>query len=114
MNALRIVEKIAWQRHPTAEGVSIKPLVTKKDDAINVTCMLVQVPKGKQVPEHIHGEQDDILYPLNGKAVMWVEGNESFTLKPGVIVRVPKGTKHKIENVTEDLLFYDVFCPALI
>jgi mannose-6-phosphate isomerase-like protein (cupin superfamily) len=45
---------------------------------------------------------------------MWVEGVGDFSLEPGVIVRVPKGKKHKIADVAEDLLFYDVFFPALI
>jgi len=45
---------------------------------------------------------------------MAVEGSEDFTLEPGVIVRVPKGTKHRIYDVSEDLLIYDVFWPALL
>ena len=45
---------------------------------------------------------------------MWVDGTGEFLLQPGVIVRVPKGIKHKITEVTEDLLIYDVFSPALL
>ncbi|MBN2809370.1 MAG: hypothetical protein JXR80_07740 [Deltaproteobacteria bacterium] len=45
---------------------------------------------------------------------MWVEGKGEFILQPGVIVRVPKGTKHRITEVTEALLVYDVFSPALM
>jgi quercetin dioxygenase-like cupin family protein len=108
------VDHISWQPHPTANGVAIKPLISKKEDSLNVTCMLVSVPAGIEVPEHIHENQDDILYPLKGEAVMWIEGKNTFPLEPGVIVRVPKGTKHKIFEVTEDLLIYDVFCPALM
>ncbi|MCG6973848.1 MAG: cupin domain-containing protein, partial [Desulfobacterales bacterium] len=63
---------------------------------------------------HIHDKQDDILYPLKGKAVMWVEDVGEFTLEPGLIVRVPQGKKHKITDVVEELLVYDVFSPALI
>ena len=44
----------------------------------------------------------------------WIDGEGEFTLEPGMIIRVPKGTKHKIFDVTEDLLIYDVFHPALI
>jgi len=45
---------------------------------------------------------------------MWVEGVGDFTLEPGMIVRVPQGKKHKITNIVEELLIYDVFFPALI
>jgi len=114
MEVNRSVENISWVPHPTAQGVEIKPLITNKEHDLDVTCMLVNIPAGKEVPEHIHENQADILYPLQGKAVMWVDGTGSFSLEPGVIVRVPEGTKHKIFEVTDDLLIYDVFCPALM
>ena len=76
--------------------------------------MLVKVPAGKEVPEHIHETQVDILYPLQGRAEMYVEGAGNLELKPGVVVRVPAGAKHKISNVTEELLIYDVFQPATV
>jgi len=114
MEVYRSVEEVSWMPHPTVQGVTIKPLVSEKEHGLNVTCMLVNVSAGKEVPEHIHEEQDDILYLPQGKAVMWVDGTGNFSLEPGVIVRVPKGKKHKIFNVTQDLLIYDVFCPALM
>ena len=110
----RKVDSIPWAPHPVIPGISIKPLISLKEDNLDVTCMLVNVPAGKEVPEHIHEKQEDILFPLKGKAVMWVDGVGDFTLEPGVIVRVPKGTKHKIFNIVEELLVYDVFFPALI
>ena len=110
----RNVEDIKWIPHPTAQGVIMKPLVTRKDDGGDVSCILILVPKDSEVPEHVHEEEHDILYPLKGRATMWVDGIGSFPLEPGCLMRVPKGTKHKIENVSEDLLLYDVFWPALI
>ena len=108
------IEELDWDPHPLAEGVMIKPLVTKRDHDLNVSCILVKVPVGNEIPEHIHDEQVDILYPLSGKAEMHVEGTGAFPLEPGVIVRVPISAKHKIINVTEELMIYDVFHPATI
>jgi len=108
------VDSLSWAPHPIAEGVEIKPLVTKKGDNLDVTCVLVKIPAGKDIPEHIHETQADILYPLQGSAEMYVEGAGNLELKPGVVVRVPVGAKHKIFNVTEELLIYDVFQPATI
>jgi quercetin dioxygenase-like cupin family protein len=110
----RRLGNIPWIPHPIVKGVQIKPYISQKEDGLDVTCMLVNVPAGKEVGEHIHPTQDDILYPLSGKATMWVDGTGEFTLEPGIVVRVPKGTKHKITNVIEDLLVLDVFCPALL
>ena len=114
MKAYRSVENIQWIPHPVAAGVEIKPMISKGEHGLDVTCMLVSVPAGGEVPEHIHAEQEDILYPLKGKAMMWVEETGEFSLEPGVIVKVQPGKKHKITDVEEDLLIYDVFFPALI
>jgi len=73
MEICKTVDKISWRPHPVAKDVSIKPLVTQNEDGLNVTCMLVKIPVGAEVPEHIHEEQADILYPLQGLAEMVVE-----------------------------------------
>ncbi len=108
------LDSLPWAPHPIAEGVGIKPLVTKKDHGLDATCVLVKIPAGRQIAEHIHETQADILYPLRGSATMYVEGAGNIELKPGVVIRVPIGAKHKIFNVTEELLIYDVFQPATI
>ena len=108
------VEQLEWQPHKTAKGVEIKPLISKAVQGTDVTCMLVRIGRGLEVREHIHENSDDILYPLSGRARMAVEGRKDFPLEPGVIVRVPKGTKHGIYDVSEDLLIYNVFWPALL
>jgi len=109
-----LVESLSWSPHHFAQGVRIKPIITKKEHQLDVTCVLVEIPAGIEVPEHTHETQDDILYPLSGKGVMWIDGEGEFTIEPGLIIRVPKGTRHKIAHVTEPMLIYDVFCPALI
>jgi quercetin dioxygenase-like cupin family protein len=114
MEVRKTVGEISWRPHPVAKGVNIKPMVTKGEDALDVTCMLVRIPAGSEVPEHVHEGQVDILYPMRGKGEMSVDGAGTFSLEPGIIVRVPRGTKHKIFNVTEELLIYDVFQPAIL
>ena len=114
MEIYKTVADISWRPHPLLREISIKPLVTKKEDGLNVTCMLVRIQAGQEIPVHIHEEQVDILYPLQGKAEMYVHGAGTFPLKPGIVVRVPKNTKHNVFNVTEELLIYDVFQPATL
>ena len=114
MEIVKTIDDIPWRPHSLVKEVNIKPLATKSEDGLDVTCMLVRVPAGVEIPEHIHEEQVDILYPIQGKAEMEVKGAGTFLLKPGVIVRVPRGAKHRIFNVVEELLVYDVFQPATI
>ena len=107
-------KEIDWGPHPTVKDVKIKPLLTKKDHKTDMTVVLVNVKEDVIVPEHIHDEQDDILYVLSGKGKMWVDGIGEFELQKGKLVRVLKGTKHKIYDVKENLLIYDIFIPATI
>ena len=46
MEIYKTVGDISWRPHPLVKEVSIKPLATKSEDALNVTCMLVRIPAG--------------------------------------------------------------------
>jgi len=104
-----------WMPHPTAKNVFIKSLVTKKEfGSESPTILLVKIPAGASVPKHIHTESEDILYILAGHAKMFVQGIGDFKIEKGMLIRVPRGTEHSIFNVSENVLIYDVFTPAII
>ena len=109
MNVYR-EEELQWTPHP-AKGVERKILISKEKHNVDVTCMLVRIPRGIEVPEHIHETQDDIIYVLQGKFKLWAEGTE-YAGEKGTLLRVSRGIRHKIYNVQEDTLLYDVFVPA--
>jgi len=111
MNVYREGE-LDWLPH-TAKGAERKILISKKEHKVDVTCMLVRIPKGVEIPEHIHDAQDDIIYVLQGKFRLWAEGADHDAWK-GTLLRVPKGVKHRIYDVQEDTLLYDVFVPATL
>ena len=106
-------ENIAWEAHPLNEKVRMGYLLTKRDDGTKVTCLLAKLPKGSTIPEHTH-EVHDILFPLSGRAKIWIKGLGELELKPGVLVNVPPRTAHKVYDVTEDLEIYDVFSDAIV
>jgi quercetin dioxygenase-like cupin family protein len=103
-----------WVPHSIANGVKIKTLISKREHNENVTCNLVKISKGLEVPIHSHEYQSDILYTLSGRFKMWVEGVGDFEVKKGIIIRIPKGIKHKIYNVQENTLIFNVFSPAIL
>ena len=113
VDVLKKESEIGWKPHPIAEGVEIKPLLTKQNDGTEVSCLLVRAKAGKEIPEHVHEDSEDIIYPLAGKAKFYVEGYGEGDLVKGVLVRVPRNAKHRIFDIEEDLLAYDVFAPAL-
>lgn len=106
-------EKMEWVSHPLNEKVLLGYLLTNKDDGVKITCLLAKIPKGESIPEHTH-EVHDILFPLSGKAKIWIQGLGELELKRGVLVSVPPRAAHKVYDVTEDMEVYDVFSDAIV
>jgi len=114
MRYLVYESEMEWQEHPEFEGVLIKVLQSKKDHGSLATVVFTRVPKGGEVPVHVHEESDDILYIIDGMAEMAIDGIGTFEMRKGGCLRVPKNTKHHIFNVAKDLLLYDVWAPPTI
>jgi quercetin dioxygenase-like cupin family protein len=106
------LEEMDWQSHPLNECAQVKRMVSQADEA-KVSILLVKIPKGEGIPEHVHEHSSDILFTLSGVARMSVEGLEEIELKEGMLVAVPPDTRHRIFDVKEELLLYDVFVPPL-
>lgn len=77
------------------------------------------LPPGTFVPPHIHPEQDEFLYLLEGEFDFILDGNE-VKGRPGDLVKLPRGIPHGIFNnsdrpaktlfwVTPTLRLYDLF-----
>jgi quercetin dioxygenase-like cupin family protein len=112
MEIVKRDRNIPWTPHPFLP-IQIKNLLTKRDDRGDITIFQVKISAGQEIPEHVHETQEDIIFILAGKARMWIDGTGEFSLEKGTFVRVPKNTKHRIFDVTEDILNYDVFTPPL-
>ena len=102
-----------WEPHPLVKEVLLNFIITKKDNEAGVTCLFVKIPKGKEIPEHFHELSNDIIVPLEGKAKIWIKGIGEFEMRRGVVINVPKGVKHKIFDVSEDVFAFDVFNPGI-
>lgn len=77
------------------------------------------LPPDTFVPPHIHPEQDEFLYILEGRFDFVLDGHETFG-EPGDLVKLPRGIPHGIFNksgttiktlfwVTPALRLYDLF-----
>ena len=103
-----------WEPHPQIPRVEVSYLLSKRADQVDMTGALVHLPVGAQVAEHLHENSDDIIYVLQGKAKMWVDGIGEVPLVAGTFLRIPKGTMHQPRDVVEDFIAYDVWYPALV
>ncbi|MBW2544712.1 MAG: cupin domain-containing protein [Deltaproteobacteria bacterium] len=106
---------LPWENHPAVKDVSIKKIITtQRFGKDSPSIIMVKIPVGVEVPEHVHEESEDILFILTGKATMWIDGIGKLKLQKNAVVRVPRDTKHRIFDVTDELLIYDVFSPGIM
>jgi quercetin dioxygenase-like cupin family protein len=61
------------------------------------------LPPGTFVPPHIHPDQDEFLYILEGRFNFLLDGQELIG-EPGDLVKLPRGIPHGIFNKTEGTL----------
>ena len=113
MSIVRNLNQIQETPHPFLKNVGMRTLYSKREDDGDITCFVVKCSVGAEIEEHVHPDEADIIYVLQGKATMWIEDRGDFDLEPGVFVVVPKGLKHRTYDVEEELLIYDVFSPPM-
>ena len=113
MSIVRNLNKVPETPHPFLKNVGMRTLYSEREDGGDITCFVVKCSVGSEIEEHVHLNEADIIYVLQGKATMWIEDRGEFVLEAGVFVVVPKGLRHKTYNVEEELLIYDVFSPPM-
>lgn len=109
----KIIDEVPWEGHFMDPESRIKWIYTREKDGTPLTVMLIELKKGISLPEHRHQDQPDLIYPVKGKATMYIEGEGEFPIQPGMVVIVPPNTAHAIRNVEETLQIYNVFAPAI-
>jgi mannose-6-phosphate isomerase-like protein (cupin superfamily) len=110
----KVLDAVKWTPHPSFKGVEIAYLLTKKDDGLDMTYTLVHWKVGAEIPRHIHENSDDILYFIQGRAEIWIDGIGDVPVSAGSFVRIPKGVLHQPHNVTEDVIAQDTWFPATV
>jgi mannose-6-phosphate isomerase-like protein (cupin superfamily) len=73
------------------------------DPDARMTLGIVQVNAGSKNPPHFHGNCDEILYVLSGSC-RHALGKQSVVMKPGDVLRIPKGVHHGVEVLGEEPL----------
>jgi quercetin dioxygenase-like cupin family protein len=111
---IKKAEEFQWEAHPFLKGVEFKYLLSKRIDGVDVTITFVKVKQGVDIEAHVHETQDDIIYCLEGNMKVWIEGEGDFHLEPRMMIRIPKGVKHRPYGHSEGFLAIDIFIPAII
>ena len=68
-------------------------------------------PRGKSTPLHVHDEEDESFYVLEGELLAHVEGRE-VTAPAGTFISFPRGTPHAFTVTSERARFLTLFTPG--
>jgi mannose-6-phosphate isomerase-like protein (cupin superfamily) len=58
---------------------------------------IIEIAAGRDLEAHVHEEEDDAFYILEGEMIFTVEGRD-VSAPPGTFVLVPPGTEHAFRN----------------
>ena len=98
---------------PTAAGGDIyATLVTGAETSGSHYAVHAVIPTGGGPPAHIHSREDEAFFLLSGELTFLV-GEEEVVLGAGTFLNVPRGTKHRFRNTSDqdaEMIFW--FAPA--
>ncbi len=94
---------------PGAKGVTIRWLISEKDDAPNFAMRLFEMEPGGNTPYHKHKWEHEV-FVLEGKGSLVTE-QRTFSLNKGDAVFVPGGENHQFKNASEETLVFLCMVP---
>jgi quercetin dioxygenase-like cupin family protein len=106
------ISEVEWESHFMTDRGKIRWIYTREKDESPITVMQIKLDKGVTLPDHVHRDQPDLVYVLEGKATMFIDGTGEFPVEPGMVIQVPPNTKHSIRRIEQDLLIYNSFALA--
>lgn len=81
------------------------PLWGLESEDLNAT--LLAWPPGHEVAEHVSDERDVLVVVLGGSGAVEVAG-ETHTVRPGVVVLLPRGARRRIRAGADGLRYLTV------
>ncbi len=77
---------------------------------------LIFIEKGHRLSLQYHKKKDESMYIFQGKVSLEIEGGDGqlaqSVVEPGYCIRIPPGTKHRLEAI-EDTILFEVSTPEL-
>lgn len=86
-------------------------LVTGDESGGSCFTLEVNVGPGNGPPPHVHHQEDEQFYVLEGELTFWV-GDDTFVATAGDFVHIPRGTVHAIKNGPTPARLLATFTPA--
>jgi len=73
---------------------------------------IIEIAAGRVLEEHVHAEEDDAFYILEGELTFTFDGDEAAA-PPGTFVLVPPGVRHGFRNDGDTpVRMFNIHAPA--
>jgi len=73
---------------------------------------IIEIPAGRELEAHVHQEEDDAFYIIEGEMTFFFGGEEAVA-PPGTFVLVPPGVEHAFRNDgDEPVRMFNIHAPA--
>jgi mannose-6-phosphate isomerase-like protein (cupin superfamily) len=66
-------------------------------DTPRFTFGIIEIAPGRELEQHVHGDEDDAFYIVEGE-MTFTNGEEEAIAPPGTFVLVPPGVEHGFRN----------------
>jgi len=75
------------------EARTNQPLLSSKDLVTRMNCY----EPGQITPLHIHPDDDEVVFCVEGRGAVTFEDRDAVPLLPGTLVSLPAGLSHRLE-----------------
>ena len=74
-----------------------QPVMMSKDVVTRMNCY----EPGQMTPLHVHPDDDEVVFCVEGRGALTFEEHEAVPLTAGTIVNLPAGLAHRIEAASD-------------
>ncbi len=93
------------------QGGYFRTLINPQQTSGSLALVEFTLPKGAEPPLHVHNDEDESFYLLEGSMSVRVDGEETI-LRPGEAVFAPKGKPHVFKILSDKATLLNLISPA--
>lgn len=79
--------------------VRFENAITSKSATVGISLFM----PGKKLPKHVHNNEEETIYIINGRG-KYIVGGEPIDVEPDTIIYVPPGVEHEFSNTGDEMV----------
>ena len=107
------MEPLTTARYRSYQGGYFQTLIAPEQTGNALALLELTLPKGSEPPPHIHSNEDEAFYVLNGEISVTVADHPT-TLKQGEALFAPRNVPHSFKILTEKATIMNLISPGTL